>query len=82
MDPLLMAGSWAAAILAVAGFGRLLWKTFVTAVEKVISDAIARVWTDMDEIEDRLTKLELSVQFVREQLDDLREMMRAHIQDG
>ena len=82
MDPLLMAGSWAAAILAVAGFGRLLWKTFVTAVEKVISDAIARVWTDMDEIEERLSKLELSVQFIREQLDDLREMMRAHIQDG
>ena len=82
MDPLLMVGAWAGALLAVAGFGRLLWKTFVTAVEKVISDAIARVWTDMDEIEDRLSKLELSVQFIREQLDDLREMMRAHIQGG
>ena len=81
MDPLLMVGAWAGALLAVAGFSRLLWKTFVTAVEKVISDAIARVWTDMDEIEERLSKLELSVQFIREQLDDLREMMRAHIQE-
>ena len=81
MDPLLMVGSWAAAILAVAGFGRLLWKTFVAAVEKVIAEAIGRVWTDMDQIEERLSKLEVAVQFMREQWDDLREMMRTHIQE-
>lgn len=81
MDPVLMVGAWAGALLAVAGAGRLLWKAFVRAVEAVIATSIGRVWRDMDDIEARLSALELSLQFVREQLEELRRMMQAHIQE-
>ena len=81
MDPLVMVGAWAGAILALAGVGRLAWKTFVKAVETVISTSIGRVWRDMDDIEKRLSALELSMQFVREQLEELRRMMQSHIQN-
>jgi F0F1-type ATP synthase membrane subunit b/b' len=81
MDPVLMVGAWSAALLSVLGLGRLLWKAFVRAVEAVISTSIGRVWRDMDDIERRLTALELSLQFVREQLEELRRMMQTHIED-
>jgi F0F1-type ATP synthase membrane subunit b/b' len=81
MDPVLMVGAWAAALMAVAGLARLLWRAFVRAVEAVISTSIGRVWRDMDDIEQRLTALELSLQFVREQLEELRRMMQTHIED-
>ena len=32
MDPLLMVGAWAGAIIAVAGAARLAWRGFVKAV--------------------------------------------------
>lgn len=76
-----MVGAWAGAVIAVAGAGRLAWHTFVTAVETVIGNSIARVWRDMDDIEKRLSALELSMEFVRAQLEDLRRMMQAHIQN-
>ena len=81
MDPLLMVGAWAGAILALVALSTAAWKAFVTAVEAVIATSIGRVWKDMDDIEKRLTALELSLQFVREQLEELRRMMQAHIED-
>ena len=77
-----MVGAWAGALLAIAGVGRILWKTFVKAVETVISTSIGRVWRDMDDIERRLSALEVSMQFIREQIEELRQMMQAHINDG
>jgi chaperonin cofactor prefoldin len=35
----------------------------------------------MDDIENRLTALEASILFVREQLEELRRMMQTHIED-
>jgi hypothetical protein len=81
MDPVLMVGAWAAALMAVAGFGRLLWRAFVKAVDTVISTSMSRIWRDMDDIENRLTALEASILFVREQLEELRRMMQTHIED-
>ena len=79
MDPLLMVGAWAGAILALVALGTAAWKAFVTAVEAVISQSIGRVWKDMDDIEKRLSALEISLQFVREQLEELRRMMQQHV---
>ena len=76
-----MAGAWAGALLAIAGLGRILWKTFVKAVETVISTSIGRVWRDMDDIEKRLSALEVSMQFIKEQIEELRRMMQSHIQN-
>ena len=80
MDPVLMAGAWAAAIVAVAGAARLAWGTFVKAVETVIESSMARVWTDMDHIESRLDRLEKQVEDLRERLRELQAMMQAYIQ--
>ena len=81
MDPVLMVGAWAGALLALIALLTAAWKAFVTAVEAVISTSIGRVWKDMDDIERRLSALEISLQFVREQLEELRRMMQAHIED-
>ena len=79
MDPLLMVGAWAGAILALVALMTAAWKAFVTAVEAVIATSIGRVWKDMDDIERRLSALEISLQFVREQLEELRRMMQQHV---
>ena len=79
MDPLLMVGAWAGAILALVALLSAAWKAFVTAVEAVIATSIGRVWKDMDDIERRLSALEISLQFVREQLEELRRMMQQHV---
>jgi len=79
MDPVLMVGAWAGALLAISALGRVLYHAFVRAVKVAIREELGRVWKDQDEIEQRLSALELSVQFVRQQLEDLRAMMQAHV---
>jgi F0F1-type ATP synthase membrane subunit b/b' len=79
VDPVLMVGAWAAALMAIIGLGRILYHAFVKAVKVAIREELGRVWKDQDEIEQRLSALELSVQFVRQQLEDLRAMMQAHV---
>jgi F0F1-type ATP synthase membrane subunit b/b' len=81
MDPLTMLGMWAGALLALLALGTAAWKAFVTAVEAVIATSIGRVWKDMDDIEKRLSALEVSLQFVRDQIEELRQMMQQHIED-
>ena len=80
MDPLLMVGAWAAALLSVGALLRGLYTIFLRAVKTAIREEMSRVWRDMDDIEKRLSALEMSVQFVREQLNELRQMMQAHVQ--
>jgi F0F1-type ATP synthase membrane subunit b/b' len=79
MDPLTMLGAWAGALLAIVALMRLLYHAFVKAVKVAIREELGRVWKDQDEIEQRLSALELSMQFVRQQLEDLRAMMQAHV---
>jgi len=79
MDPLLMVGAWAGAILAVAGLGRLAWGAFVKAVQAVIESSISRVWRDMDDIEGRLDRLERQVSDLREQISQMRDLLLAHV---
>jgi hypothetical protein len=80
MDPLTMVGAWAAALVAIAGAMRMFYTLFLKAVRAAIREELARVWQDQDDIEARLSALELALQFVREQLDDLREMMVRHVE--
>ena len=79
MDPLLMVGAWAGAIIAVAGVGRLAWRGFVKAVSTVIEGSIARVWRDMDDVEARLDRLEQSVADLKEQVSQMRDLLMAHV---
>jgi len=79
MDGLLMVGAWAGAILAVAGAARLGWTAFVKAVQTVIESSISRVWRDMDDIENRLDRLEIAVADLREQVSQMRDLLMAHV---
>ena len=79
MDPLVMAGAWAAALLSIAALARLLYHAFIKAVKAAIREELARVWKDQDEIERRLSALELSMQFIRQQIEQLRTMMEDHV---
>jgi hypothetical protein len=74
-----MLGAWAGAILAIVAAGNLGWRAFVKAVRGIIREELSRVWKDQDDIEQRLTALELTLQFVREQLDRLERMMLTHV---
>lgn len=77
-----MAGAWAAAILSIAALARLLYHGFIRAVKAAIREELARVWKDQDEIEQRLSALELSMQFIRQQIEQLRQMMEDHVAKG
>jgi hypothetical protein len=80
MDPLLMVGAWAAALLSIAALARALYHAFLKAVKVTIRQELDRVWTDQDEIEQRLTALETALGYVRQQMDALTLMMQQHVQ--
>jgi hypothetical protein len=79
MDPVLMAGAWAAALLAVAGAGRLAWRTFEKAVRSILRDEIQRVHRDMDDIEARFERLEAALVALQIAVTELRQMMFDHV---
>jgi hypothetical protein len=81
MDPVLMAGAWAGALLAIIAVLRVLYHGFIQTVKSAIREELDRVWKDQDEIEHRLDALERSMQFVRDQLARLEQMMTEHIRD-
>jgi hypothetical protein len=79
VDPLTMAGAWAGAVLAIAALSRLLYAGFLKAVKVAIREELGRVWKDQDEIEHRLTALETAMQFIRKEIEALRQMMQDHV---
>lgn len=82
MDPVIMAGAWAAAVLSIAALLRGTYFLFIKAVKAAIREELSRVWKDQDEIEKRLTALELAVAYIREQVEVLTGMMQAHAGGG
>jgi chaperonin cofactor prefoldin len=74
-----MAGAWAGAVLAIAALSRLLYAGFLKAVKVAIREELGRVWKDQDEIEHRLTALETAMQFIRKEIEALRQMMQDHV---
>jgi chaperonin cofactor prefoldin len=80
MDPVLMAGGWAAALLSVGALGRGLYHLFIKAVKSAIREELSRVWTDQDQIEQRLSALETSLHYIKQQVEALTLMMQQHVQ--
>ena len=62
MDPLVMVGAWAGAILGVAGVTRLAIALFVRAVEAALDTTLESIRQDLEGMEDwwveRLEKIE------------------------
>jgi hypothetical protein len=81
MDPLLMLGAWAGAILAVVGTFRVGWKAFEKAVRSILRDEIQRVHRDMDDIEVRFERLEAALEALQKAVSELRQMMFDHVAD-
>jgi hypothetical protein len=75
-DPLLLSGAWAAAVLTLLALGKALQHAFLKAVKMAIREELDGVWKDQDDIEERLSAVELSLQFVREQLHRVEHMMQ------
>ena len=76
-----MAGAWAAALLSIAAIIRLIAQAIVRGIRSIFQQELQRVWRDMDDIEARLSALEASLQYLRQQIEQLREMMQAHVSD-
>jgi septal ring factor EnvC (AmiA/AmiB activator) len=76
MDPLLMAGAWAAALLSIAAISRLIAHAVVRGIRSIFQQELQRVWRDMDDIEARLSALESSLQYLRQQVEELRRLMQ------
>jgi chaperonin cofactor prefoldin len=79
MDPLLMVGAWAAALLSVGALMRGIYTLFLRAVKAAIREELGRMRTDQDHIEQRLDALERAMEYLRRQVDGLTLMMQQHI---
>ena len=85
MDPLLMAGAWAAAIMSVVAAARFFYTLLLRGLRSVIKDELSAVWVDMQAAEDRfghieqrLDRLEAAVNQLRDQVGRLTELLMAH----
>ncbi len=74
-----MVGAWAGALLAIAALARLAYAGFTRGITAIFRQELSRVWRDMDDIEKRLNALELSLSYLREQLERVEAMMQAHV---
>ena len=83
MDPVLMAGAWAAAVLAIAGASKLFLNAFVKATKAAVSEEFRKIWRDMDESdrwhEERFAKFERALDDLRLQIARLERLMQEHI---
>jgi len=85
MDPVLMAGAWAAAIIAIAGAGKLFLNAFTKATKAAVSEEFKKIWRDLDESDrwhqERFASFERALDELRQQLEELRAMMQAHVDE-
>jgi len=97
MDPLLMVGAWAAAIVSTAAALRIALALGAKAIRAALSDELRKVWRELEEqdtyFHDEVRELraelrELSAEFrpnggasLRDQLNRLELMMLEHVGD-
>jgi len=83
MDPLLMVGAWAAAIIATAGASKLFLNAFTKATRAVVNEEFRKVWRDLDESDrwhqERFAKFEAALEALREQVERLESLMQDHV---
>ena len=84
MDPVLMVGAWAAAIIAIAGAAKLFLNAFVKATQAAVSEEFRKIWRDLDESDrwhqERFAAFERALDELRQQVQRLEQMMQAHMQ--
>jgi hypothetical protein len=79
-----MAGAWAAAIIAIAGAGKLFLNAFTKATKAAVSEEFKKIWRDLDESDkwhqERFSAFERALDELRQQVLRLEQMMQAHMQ--
>jgi hypothetical protein len=84
VDPLLMVGAWAAAIIATAGAGKLFLNAFVKATKAAVSEEFRKIWRDLDESDrwhqERFSAFERALDELRHQVQRLERLMQEHMQ--
>jgi len=85
MDPVLMAGAWAAAVIAMAGAAKLFLNAFTKATRAVVNEEFRKIWRDLDESDrwhqERFASFERALEELRRQVEELRAMMEAHVRE-
>jgi hypothetical protein len=85
VDPLMMFGAWAAAIVSLAAAGRLVFKAFIKATRAAVSEEFKRVWKELDESdrwhEERFAKFERALDDLRQQIARLEAMMKQYVRE-
>jgi cytochrome c556 len=85
MDPLMMWGAWAAAVVSLGAAGKLLFNAFVKATRAAVSEEFTKVWREMDDTDrwhkSKFDDIERALDQLREQVDRLERMMHQHIKD-
>jgi len=75
VDPLLMVGAWAGAILAVVAAVNVMYKAFLKAVQSSVSSEFDRVWKELDEQErwlfERMNDIALQIRELAAKVDRL-----------
>jgi hypothetical protein len=85
MDPLMMFGAWAAALVSVLTAGKLLFNSFVKATRAVVGEEFTKIWREMDDT-DRWHKakfdaLEAAIEALKQQVHRLEALMYAHVNE-
>lgn len=85
MDPLMMWGAWAGAIVSLFAAGKLLLNAFIKATRAAVNEEFRKIWRELDESEkwheERFSKFEAALEALRAQVDRLESMMRAHVDE-
>ena len=83
MDPLMMWGAWAAALVSLAAAGKLFLNAFVKATKAAVSEEFRKIWRELDDSEkwhhERFSKFEAALESLRAQVDRLERMMQEHV---
>ena len=85
MDPLMMFGAWAAAVVSVVTAGKLLFNSFVRATRAAVSEEFSKVWREMDEADKwhkvKFDALEAAIEALKQQVRRLEDLMYAHMNE-
>jgi hypothetical protein len=85
MDPFMMFGAWAAALVSVAAAGKLIFNAFLKATKLAVSEEFAKVWKELNDSDkwhqERFSAFEKALNELRLQLEELRAMMEAHVNE-
>lgn len=85
MDPLMMFGAWAAALVSVITAGKLLFNSFVKATRAAVSEEFTKIWREMDDTDrwhkSKFEAIEAAIEALKQQVARLETLMYSHMNE-